>query len=248
MENAVDALKIAFAVIIFALAIALTFSVISNIRHTSDVLFEMSDSNKYYIEDLEGYTYITAGTDDNRSVGAETIIPTIYRYYKENFGVTIIDKDMKPVARFDLDTENIVNNWLTNNDKTNQLHIDYLNTYVNPNRLRSNNGHGSDIWSSAGDIKNNLYNLAPTNLYIMNESEISKRKIATPWIGLDQRILDRIRSDIYGGTIEFDSNTTYKGKDLIEYLNSNTFTEYFVFVTAENINKTDKLEIIYVQE
>lgn len=254
MENAVDALKVAFAILIFALAIALTFSVISNIRHTSDVLFEMSDSNKYYIEGLEGYTYITAGTDDNRQVGVETIIPTIYRYYKENFGVTIIDRDMKPVARFDLDTENIVNNWLTNNDETNQLHIDYLNTYVNPNRLKSNNGYGSDIWSNASDVRNNLYNLAPTNLYIMNQSEISKRKIATPWIGSDQRILDRIRADIYGGTIEFDSNTTYKGNDLIEYLNSNTFTEYFVFVPAlksdgtKDYDKTDKLEIIYVQE
>lgn len=251
MENMVDALKIAFAILIFALAIALTFSVISNIRQTSDVLFEMSDTNKYYVDDLEGYTYTSGADKINRSVGAETIIPTIYRYYKENFGVTIIAENesgiLEPIARFDLDTENIMNNWKINSEDTNQKHIDYLNTYINPNRL-TNNGSKSNIWNSASEISNNLYNLTPTKLYTMNQNELSKRKIATPWIGTEQKILQRIKVDIYGGEINFDSNTRYKGKQLINQLTTHTYTEYFVFVPAEDVNKTDKLEIIYVQE
>jgi len=251
MENAVDALKTAFAVLVFVIAIALTFSIISNIRQSSDILFQMSDRNKYYIDDLEGYTYISGTNKINRSVGEETIIPTIYRYYKENFGVTIMGKNtagsLEMKARFDLDTENIINNWKTNSDTTNQNHIDYLNTYINPNKLTIG-GSNNNILNNVYEINDNIYNSAPTNLYIINYHDIPKRKIAAPWIGSEERILERIKIDIYGGEADYDSYTKYEGKNIIDDINGHTFTEYFVLVPGEDINKTDKLEIIYVEE
>lgn len=242
MENVVDALKVAFAIIIFTLAITLAFSVISNIRQTSDVLFEISDTNKYYIDELEGYTYITATDTINRSVGAETIIPTIYRYYKENFGVTIMAENtsgiLKPIVRFDLDTENIVNNWQTNTDETNEKHLDYLNTYVNPTILDVNdNNTNEEFWEE--ELVKEIYTVTK-NL---------TKSTATPWIGSEKNILKRIKADIYGDEVDFNS-TIYEGKNLLdEYLQKDDkYTEYFVFVPAEDINKTDKLEIIYVKE
>ena len=237
MENAFDALKIAFAIIVFTLAIALSFSVISNIRHTSDVLFESSDKNKYYIKDLEGYTYVTAGVDDNRIVGVETIIPTIYRYYKENFGVTIFDSSLHPIARFDLETENIINNWQTNTDAMN-AHIDYLNKYINPHKLILS-VNDNPIWTDT----------------FLKELYTDNGKISTPWIGSESKILERIKADIYGESATF-NNQEYNGKNLTsdKLTRDKEFTEYFVFVPAlkedgtKNFDKTDKLEIIYVQK
>ena len=238
MENAVDALKIAFAILVFIIAIALTFSVITKIRQTSDVLYEARDSNKYYIDELDNITYMTAKEETNRSVGAETIIQTIYRYYKENFGVTIFNIDLNPIARYDLDTENIMNNWNSNSEATNKAHIDYLNKYINPTLLdNSKENDNNKKWESLEDIKNEI------NGY---------KTLATPWIGSEDRIIERIKADIYGKNVKFNSNT-YVGKNLSSYF-SGKFTEYFVFIPilkedgTKDYDKTDKLEIIYVQE
>lgn len=81
MENAVDALKIGFAVLVFAMALSLTMYMFSNARQTADLVLHSSDMSSYmeYIEPEEG--------SENRIVGLETIIPTLYKYYKENYTV-----------------------------------------------------------------------------------------------------------------------------------------------------------------
>lgn len=81
MENAVDALKIAFAVLVFIMALSLTMYMFSEARATSDLVLHSSDISEY-IE----YKIAEAGTE-NREVGFETIIPTLYKYYKENYTV-----------------------------------------------------------------------------------------------------------------------------------------------------------------
>ena len=48
MENTVDALKIAFGVLIFAIALTLTFSVIGQARVTSEAIFKLKDKTQYY--------------------------------------------------------------------------------------------------------------------------------------------------------------------------------------------------------
>ena len=48
MENATDALKIAFAIFVFVIAITLTFSLISQAKSTSDYVLSYSDRTNFY--------------------------------------------------------------------------------------------------------------------------------------------------------------------------------------------------------
>lgn len=86
MDNAIDALKIAFAVLVFVMALSISMRVFSQAKAVSDEVFYMTDKTNFYEYE--------AGNErpEGRIVSVETIIPTLYRYYKENFNV-IIGKD-----------------------------------------------------------------------------------------------------------------------------------------------------------
>lgn len=94
MENAVDALKIAFAVIVFTMALSLAMVMFTQAKETSDVVLSTSDVTEYmeYIES-------SADSSESRVVGLETIIPTLYNYYRENYTVIFLDSnyDFMPV-------------------------------------------------------------------------------------------------------------------------------------------------------
>lgn len=85
MENASEALIMAFAVLIFVLALSIGISSFSLARQTSQMIIESTD--KTY-----DYTYVSIG-DTTREVGAETIVPTLYRAYKENYIVRFYNSD-----------------------------------------------------------------------------------------------------------------------------------------------------------
>lgn len=92
MENAVDALKIAFAVMVFTMALTLAISTFSQARETSEAVLFMNDKTNYYSWEDDSNYYEVNGTGDivyksERIVGIEAIIPTLYRYYKENYTV-----------------------------------------------------------------------------------------------------------------------------------------------------------------
>ena len=110
MENAVNALKIAFAVFIFMLGLVMLFSMASQARETADTLIEKIDKTSYY--SYQEATGSEIDNNGNRIVRIEDIIPVLYRYAQENYGVTIVDKNGNIVARFDLDTETACNNWI----------------------------------------------------------------------------------------------------------------------------------------
>lgn len=99
MEDAVEALKIAFGALVFVLAITVTFFVISQARATAETVFYVSDKTNFYDN-------VKADKNNrNRVVGLETVIPTLYRYYRENFIVQIVDKEGKLLQLFDTTTE-----------------------------------------------------------------------------------------------------------------------------------------------
>lgn len=81
MENAADALKIAFAVFVFVIAISMTFMSISQAKATADAVLSMNDKTNYY-------SYYDGSTN---IVTKDRIITTLYRYYKESFWITIKD-------------------------------------------------------------------------------------------------------------------------------------------------------------
>lgn len=92
MENAVDALKIGFAVLVFVMALSLTIYMFSEARETADAVLHSSDITEFM--EYHGFAnYTEAEGSRNRIVGLETIIPTLYKYYKENYTVIFRNSD-----------------------------------------------------------------------------------------------------------------------------------------------------------
>lgn len=99
MDNAVDALKMGFAVIAFVIALTVSIVAMAQAKETSEKVFYMTDKTNFY-------EYLSdKKLPDGRIVSGETIIPTLYRYYKENFNVVILDKDGKKKCVFNLEEE-----------------------------------------------------------------------------------------------------------------------------------------------
>ena len=83
MENAADALKMAGAVLLFVLAVSVAIVSFGQARETADTILDYKDRETVYIDG--NLYYETTGTE--RTVGLETVIPTIYRAYLENYKV-----------------------------------------------------------------------------------------------------------------------------------------------------------------
>lgn len=111
MENAADALKMAGAVLIFVLAISIIIFYFGEVRQVSDTILSYKDRETVYIDgDLY---YKTSGTE--RTVSLETIIPSIFRVYLENYKIvfeglkepiyTIKDNNGNNIEKYCLDLE-----------------------------------------------------------------------------------------------------------------------------------------------
>lgn len=86
MENITEALKMAFAIMMFILALALSISCFSQARETTDFIITMRD------REVE-YSYIeTTEQVRTRLVSSETIVPTIYKALKENIRIEFYDR------------------------------------------------------------------------------------------------------------------------------------------------------------
>lgn len=94
MENATDALKMAFAVMIFVIALTVSIVMFSQLNQTSKLVLSGSDSTKFY-------EYEEATDERNRIVGLETIIPTLYKYYKENYTVLFLESNGEPLKLYE---------------------------------------------------------------------------------------------------------------------------------------------------
>ena len=91
MENATDALKIAFAAFVFIMALTIAITMFSQLNQVSKIVVSSSDNTKYY--------EYKATTDDEKTriVGLESIIPTLYKYYKENYTVLFLEANGEPM-------------------------------------------------------------------------------------------------------------------------------------------------------
>lgn len=120
MENAADALKMAGAVMLFVLALSVIILAFGQAREASDTILDYRDRETSYVEYYEG----TEATE--RTVSFETIIPSIFRAYLENYkivfeglnepiykivnknGDTINKKSLDLETNFDTDYNNVV--------------------------------------------------------------------------------------------------------------------------------------------
>lgn len=99
MDNAVDALKIAFGVLVFVIGLTVSINAFSQAKTVSDEVFYMADKTNFYEYTSE------EKIPEGRIVSGETIIPTLYRYYKENFNVIILNANGKEICTFNLEQE-----------------------------------------------------------------------------------------------------------------------------------------------
>lgn len=126
-NNAIDAMIMAFSVFVFVFAISVSMFAFSQINTVSQLMLFRSDKTNYYDNiriakpEIDGTYTVMTDTDEEHShfydeqgitevlttriVGVETIIPTLYRYYKENFCVKIYDVDNNLLQIFDVDLE-----------------------------------------------------------------------------------------------------------------------------------------------
>lgn len=90
MENAVEALKIAGAVLMFVLALTLGISSLSKANYAVSAVAT--------IYDKEGqYSYVKPSNKLDRTVGVETIVPTMYKAYEENIEIYFKKADGSPL-------------------------------------------------------------------------------------------------------------------------------------------------------
>ena len=94
-ENIADALKIAGSVLLFVIGLSVAFLAFSQARESVDAIIKYSDREYFTIENDSRFYYLadSSGLGTNRYVGIETVIPTIYRAYKENFKIVFEVED-----------------------------------------------------------------------------------------------------------------------------------------------------------
>lgn len=109
MDDVVQAISIAFACIVFVIALSVSMYMFSQVTTTAEALSLYADSTIYY-DNVELVEDETGKRGTERIVSAETIIPTLYRYHKENFCVKIYDADNKLIQIFDVKLEGDVHN------------------------------------------------------------------------------------------------------------------------------------------
>ncbi len=88
MENATEALHIGASVMIFVVALSISISAFGRARETAQLVLNYRD-REY------DYAYVENSGTTERIVNAETIVPSIYKAYKENY--KIVFKGVGPV-------------------------------------------------------------------------------------------------------------------------------------------------------
>ena len=86
-ENIADALKMAGSVLLFVMGLSIAILYFSQARETIDAVLSYSDRESLTIENNPRFYYLSRKSDPNRYVGKETIIPALYRTYKENYKI-----------------------------------------------------------------------------------------------------------------------------------------------------------------
>lgn len=89
MENASEALIMAGSVLILVLILSIVGLAFSNARESLDKIFAFSDRETLTMQDDDYYYLSTSGQNTNitRTVGIETIIPSFYRAFYENYKI-----------------------------------------------------------------------------------------------------------------------------------------------------------------
>lgn len=86
-DNVADALKMAGSVLLFVMGLSISILSFSQAREAIDLVLAYSDRESLTIENDDRFYYMANNKDTKRYVGKETIIPAIYRAYKESYKI-----------------------------------------------------------------------------------------------------------------------------------------------------------------
>lgn len=88
MENVTEALQMAFGVLVFVVALSISINAFGEARQTSQTILDAKD-REY------DYSWVENNNSTERIVSAETIIPSIYKAYKENYKIVFKENETK---------------------------------------------------------------------------------------------------------------------------------------------------------
>ena len=209
MENAVQSLKMGASVIIFIVAITISFTMFSKAKATTDSIIKTQDRQAYLdspevnggilytsSEDIKTGSIATMTTDGNRIVKAQDVISVLYRYWLEHYNVTII-KGNEIISRFDSDTEariqNLPNSGPIIDDETGEQLRDEAGELQTVDKV---------LDKYAANISNNLKSEFTINgQHLKNLYEIdsnTNKKFGAPWLGGDAEIIKRVNAELDG--------------------------------------------------
>lgn len=178
MENATHALLMAFAVMVFVIALTVSMVSFSSVKQVSDIILYTKDETNYY-----EYQGAISKAAENRIVGLETIIPTLYKYYKENY--TVVFKE----GTYDYNTGDI-SNWK------------YLPIYETSANRNWQSSYSELIYKKYGIEK------PDTKIFSFDLDEETLRH--EPWTGSYDRIKNNLDCFLKGETyINPNNNTNY---------------------------------------
>lgn len=222
MENAVQAFKTAAAVLIFIIAITITFTMFSKAKASTDAVTKVQDKQAYLdspdvsegilytsVEDISGEKIPTMTIEGYRIVGAEDVISTLYRYSLEKYGVTIIKEDGTVIARFDSNTESIIKDYNSYKNKIN----DYESKLSEKTTV-----------TYEGEELEPKFNGQLSNLYRITVEGNANINCGAPWYGNEKEIAKRVNADIDGQQYIY-NGSKYTGKNLKNELTNKTIIE-----------------------
>ena len=107
MENVADALKIAGAVLIFVTALSIIILSFGQLREATDTIIDYKDRETMYIDSSFYYQEVEGGI---RTVNLETIIPSIFRAYLENYKIVFegLEELNKPIYKIVQNDGNVI--------------------------------------------------------------------------------------------------------------------------------------------
>ncbi len=180
MESATKALEMAFAIFVFIAALGLSIMNFSKVRNVSEIVLKNADSTTYYgyatydeasgkfkYQNGEAYSYTKNG---NRIVGFETIIPTVYKYNRENYTVQFKTGSLNEDGTYNIDGSLAIYTTTTNSNN-------WSSSYKN------------DFTGSESTTEKRIYR------FDINE-ETNRNE---PWIGSNAEIKKHLDA-IFGGT------------------------------------------------
>lgn len=173
MENAVEALKMAFAVMLLTLALSLSIAFFSKARATAEMVLQSADETAYY--DYTRYD-LPEDPSGNRIVGYETIIPTLYKYDKERYKVTF------KKGNYDSSTGELTNVVPLSIYETESIRANWSKNYTNDFDGRT------------------TYNSTYNEMSICSFDIVEETQRNEPWVGNSEQIKLHLDAIFSGGT------------------------------------------------